>query len=119
MLSVVRCGVGEDYVPERGDIVWLTFSPQAGHEQAGRRPAVVLSPKAYNQKTKLALFCPITNQQKGYPFEVEIPDGVGVTGVVLVDQVRSLDWQARQVDYIVTLPAIIVQEIRQKVMTLL
>ena len=82
-------------VPERGDVVWLDFTPQRGHEQAGRRPALVLSPRAYNDKVGLAIVCPITGQKKGYPFEVDIPDGHGVTGVILADQVRSLDWRAR------------------------
>ena len=82
-------------VPGRGDVVWLDFTPQSGHEQAGRRPALVLSPRAYNDKVGLAIVCPITNQQKGYPFEVDIPDGHGVTGVILADQVKSLDWRAR------------------------
>ena len=82
-------------VPGRGDVIWLDFDPQLGHEQAGRRPALVLSPRAYNDKIGLAIVCPITNQQKGYPFEVDIPDGCGVTGVILSDQVKSLDWRAR------------------------
>src|SRR5256712_14029729 len=80
------------YIPERGDAVWITLDPQAGHEQAGRRPALVLSPSAYNGRVGLALFCPITNQVKGYPFEVLIPPGSPVTGVVGSDQVKSLDW---------------------------
>ena len=83
------------YVPDRGDIIWLTFDPRAGHEQAGRRPALVLSPKAYNAKAGLALICPITSHQKGYPFEVGLPKQ-RVSGVVLADQVRSLDWSARR-----------------------
>jgi mRNA interferase MazF len=83
------------YVPERGDVVWITFNPQAGHEQAGYRPAVVLSPKTYNGKVGLALLCPITSQIKGYPFEVEVPEGLSVNGVILSDQVKSLDWKAR------------------------
>lgn len=87
------------YVPRRGDIVWLSFTPQAGHEQAGRRPALVLSPSAYNGKVGLALFCPITSRAKGYPFEVAIPNGLAVTGVVLADQVKSLDWRARQAEF--------------------
>ena len=82
------------YVPRRGDIVWLSFTPQAGHEQAGRRPALVLSPSAYNRKVGLALFCPVTSRVKGYPFEVTVPKGLSVAGVVLADQVKSLDWQA-------------------------
>lgn len=76
------------YVPDRGDVVWLDFTPQAGHEQGGRRPAVVLSPVAYNKKVGLALLCPITSQVKGYPFEVLIPSGSPVTGVILADQVK-------------------------------
>ncbi len=87
------------YVPDRGDLVWLTFDPQAGHGQAGRRPALVLSPKAYNVKAGLALICPVTSQVKGYPFEVALPMEQ-VRGVVLADQVRSLDWSARQADNI-------------------
>ena len=107
------------YVPERGDVVWLMFTPQAGHEQAGRRPAVVLSPAAYNGKVGLALLCPITTQQKGYPFEVAIPTGVAVTGVILADQVKSLDWRVRQADFIVRLPDSIVTEVLAKLLTLI
>jgi mRNA interferase MazF len=90
---------GAPYIPERGDIVWLTFNPQAGHEQAGRRPALVLSPSAYNGKVGLAIFCPITSQIKGYPFEVQIPTGLPVSGAILSDQVKSLDWQARMAEF--------------------
>ena len=79
------------YVPERGDVVWVTLNPQAGHEQAGRRPAVILSPAAYNGKVGSAILCPITRQVKGYPFEVRIPSGLAVSGVILADQVKSLD----------------------------
>jgi mRNA interferase MazF len=84
------------YIPERGDVVWLNFTPQVGHEQAGHRPAVVLSPASYNGKTGLMLCCPITSQVKGYPFEVALEGSAGVSGVILSDQVKSLDWQARQ-----------------------
>src|SRR5207247_3798498 len=84
------------YVPERGDAVWITLDPQAGHEQAGRRPALVLSPLAYNSRVGLALLCPLTNQVKGYPFEVELPEGLPVAGAVLADQVKNLDWRARK-----------------------
>ncbi len=87
------------YVPDRGDVIWMNMNPQAGHEQAGRRPALVLSPSAYNGVTGLAVVCPITNQQKGYPFEVEIPKGAGVTGVILSDQLKCLDWRVRQAAY--------------------
>ena len=83
------------YVPETGDFVWLTFDPQAGREQAGRRPALILSPAIYNAKTGLALACPVTSHQKGYPFEVAVPSGCGVTGVILADHVKSVDWKAR------------------------
>jgi Growth inhibitor len=83
------------YIPDSGDIIWLNFDPQAGHEQAGHRPAVVLSPKAYNGRTGLCLAAPVTTRSKGYPFEVSLPPGCQTTGVVLCDQVRSLDWKAR------------------------
>jgi mRNA interferase MazF len=85
-------------VPDRGDLVWITFTPQAGHEQAGRRPAVVLSPRSYNAKAGLSLCCPVTSRAKGYPFEVPLPEGLGIDGVVLADHVKSLDWQARGVE---------------------
>jgi mRNA interferase MazF len=83
------------FVPEAGDLVWLTFDPQAGREQAGRRPALVLSPRIYNAKSGLALACPVTNQVKGYPFEVAVPAGVGAAGVILADHLKSIDWKAR------------------------
>lgn len=92
------------YLPERGDIVWLTFTPQAGHEQAGRRPALVLSPAAYNNKVGLAIFCPVSSKIKGYPFEVLIPQGLTISGAVLCDQVKSLGWKARQVEFACKLP---------------
>lgn len=109
----------QTYVPRRGDVVWITLSPQAGHEQAGRRPAVVLSPTRYNARVSLALLCPVTTQVKGYPFEVVIPSGLPVSGVVMSDQMKSLDWRARQVEYICTLPADTVAEILQKLNALL
>jgi len=111
--------VDKNYVPQRGDVVWLTFNPQAGHEQAGRRPAVVLSPTAYNQKVGLAIFCPITNQIKGYPFEVLVPAGLAITGAILADQVKSLDWRARQAELIDTLPDLTMIEVLQKLNKLL
>jgi mRNA interferase MazF len=107
------------YVPRRGDVVWLTFNPQAGHEQAGRRPAVVLSPSAYNAKVGLALLCPITNQIKGYPFEVVLPPGLAVSGAILADQVKSLDWQARTAEFICALSSASVSEVLQKIGVLL
>lgn len=86
------------YIPERGDLVWLNFDPQAGHEQAGRRPAFVLSPTSYNGKTGLMLCCPITTKVKGYPFEVALEGNSQVRGVILADQVKSLDWQVRKAE---------------------
>lgn len=87
------------YVPKRGDLVWLTFDPQAGHEQAGRRPAFVLSPEVYNRKTSLFLACPVTSQVKGYPFEVALPTGLPVSGVILADQIKNLDWKERKAQF--------------------
>ena len=107
------------YIPNRGDVVWLTFNPQTGHEQAGRRPALVLSPEAYNGKVGLAILCPITSQIKGYPFEVLIPDGLKISGVILSDQVKNLDWLARQAEFICKLPAATMNEVLQKVYALL
>lgn len=108
-----------EYVPERGDVVWITLNPQAGHEQAGRRPALVVSPGTYNGKVGLALLCPITRQAKGYPFEVAIPASCSVTGVVLADQIKSLDWRARQADRADVLPPEVMVEVLQKAMLLL
>ena len=87
-----------NYIPDRRNIVWLDFTPQTGHEQHGKRPAIVLSPQAYNKKAKLALFCPVTTKQKGYPFEVLIEAGK-INGAVLSDQVKSLDWQQRGAEF--------------------
>ena len=109
----------DEYVPQRGDAVWINFNPQAGHEQAGRHPAVVLSPGAYNSKTHLAILCPIANQVKGYPFEVSIPAGLDVTGVILSDQVKNMDWRARNAALICPLSAEIVDAVLQRVGTLL
>jgi mRNA interferase MazF len=107
------------YVPERGDAVWITLDPQAGHEQAGRRPALVLSPAAYNGRVGLALFCPITSQVKGYPFEVALPAGFPVTGVVGADQVKSLDWRARKVARIGAVSDEVVVGVLERLQTLL
>ena len=106
------------YIPRRGDAIWLNFNPQSGHEQAGRRPALVLSPEEYNRKTGLAIFCPITSQVKGYPFEVKLPAGLPVNGVVLADQVKSLDWQVRDAALIKKLPMQIVNETTDLLITL-
>ncbi len=107
------------YVPDRGDAVWLTFDPQAGHEQAGRRPALVLSPRQYNGKAGLAILCPITTQVKGYPFEVAIPDGLPVSGSILADQVRSLDWSASRASRICRMPDHATDEVLGKLTVLL
>jgi mRNA interferase MazF len=107
------------YVPERGDVVWIDFNPQAGHEQAGRRPAIVLSPSAYNRKVGLAILCPITNQVKGYPFEVVIPAGIKVSGAILSDQVKNLDWKVRRAENIGKLPSSVTIEVLEKIGTLL
>jgi len=105
--------------PDRGDVVWLTLNPQAGHEQAGRRPVVVLSPRAYNARVGLALFCPVTSKEKGYPFEVRLPEGLPVSGVILSDQVKSLDWRAREAEFLARLPSEVVSAILQKLQVLL
>ena len=83
------------FIPERGDVVWINLDPQAGHEQAGVRPVLVLSPAAYNGRVGLMVCCPITTQSKGYPFEVLIKNNLKVSGIILADQVKSLDWKAR------------------------
>lgn len=107
------------YVPERGDLVWLTFDPQAGHEQAGRRPALILSPKIYNQKAGLALACPISTRVKGYPFEVVIPAGSEITGVVLSDHLKSLDWKARGAERAGRAPLPVIEAVLAKIAPLL
>ena len=107
------------YVPSRGEIIWLTFDPQAGHEQAGRRPALAVSPANYNGRVGLLLACPITSRAKGYPFEVRIPSGLPVSGVILADQIKSLDWRARRAEYGCTLPEDVVADILAKLHPLL
>ncbi len=107
------------YIPDRGDAVYLDLVPQSGHEQGGRRPALVLSPKAYNRKVGLAVFCPITHSIKGYPFEVLIPDGCEISGTVLADQVKSLDWRARRADFKCRLPDEVLEETLEKIRALL
>jgi mRNA interferase MazF len=107
------------YVPDQGHAIWFTFDPQAGHEQAGRRPAIVLTPAAYNRKTGLVLVCPITSQVKGYPFEVPLSQGLPISGVALSDQVKSADWRARNAAFICILPATTLAEVVAKLSTLL
>ena len=107
------------YVTDRGLVVWISFDPQAGHEQAGRRPALVLSPQSYNGRVGLALLCPITRSVKGYPFEVMLPGGSEIEGIVLADQVRSLDWRGRRAEFSSRVPAGIVAEVLGKIQALL
>ena len=90
------------YIPDRGDLVWITLNPVAGHEQAGRRPALVLSPKSYNRKTGLCIICPATRQKKGYAFEVVSIGPDGEESIVLADHLRSLDWKARRAEKMYT-----------------
>jgi mRNA interferase MazF len=108
-----------DYIPERGDLIWISLSPRTGHEQSGRRPAVVLSPAAYNGKVGLAILCPITRQIIGYPFEVILPEGISVSGAILSDQVKNLDWRIRKAELICTLPRAIIHEVLEKIRLLL
>jgi mRNA interferase MazF len=105
--------------PERGDLVWIDFDPQAGREQAGRRPALVLTPARYNRLVGLLIACPVTRQAKGYPFESLLPADLPVTGVVLADHVRSLDWRARRSEFICKTPAKVVDEVTAKVQALI
>ncbi len=107
------------YVPERGDIVWINLNPQAGHEQTGKRPALVISPLKYNRVLGLAIFCPITSKVKGYPFEVEIPDGIKIKGAILSDQIKSLDWKVRDVKYICKLNQEMTEIVLDKLNTLI
>jgi mRNA interferase MazF len=106
------------WIPDRGDLVWVSFTPQAGREQAGHRPAVIVSPAAYNRKSGLALMCPVISRVKGYPFEVLIPRGMPIEGAILSDQVRSLDWRARKAELICALPDEAVAEVLGKLGTL-
>jgi mRNA interferase MazF len=107
------------YVPRRGDIIRLDFDPQSGHEQAGRRPALVLSPTDYNRTVGLAVVCPLTNEQKGYPWEVVVPDNSFVSGVVLSDQVKSIDWRGRRAEFVCTPDEALLEEVIQKTIALL
>jgi len=106
------------WTPERGDVVWITMDPSAGHEQYGRRPALVLSPGAYNGKVGLAILCPITSRIKGYPFEVPLPEGLPVEGAVLSDQAKSLDWRSREAEFACKAPAESTAEVLRRLSTL-
>ncbi len=107
------------YVPARGDLVWLEFNPQAGHEQAGRRPALVVSHTEYNKKVGLALICPITSKAKSYPFEVALPSGLPVSGVILSDQIKSLDWRARRASRIASVPPAVLEQVAARLVALI
>jgi len=108
----------KQYIPEKGDIVWMNFTPQAGHEQMGRRPAIVISPYTYNEKVGLGLFCPMTSKEKGYPFEVRI-ENKKINGVILSDQIKSLDWNKREIEFIIKAKKIEIDEVLEKIKTLL
>lgn len=109
----------KDYVPSKGDIVWLDFDPQLGREQSGLRPALIISPISYNKKVGLALICPITSQEKGYPFEVKIPENLKISGVILSDHVKSLDWKARNSKFIDKIPKKFMEDVNAKIYSLL
>lgn len=112
--------VGEPtYVPERGHLVWLNFTPHAGHEQGGRRPALVLTPASYNGLTGLMIAAPVTSRVKGYPFEVALPEGGAVQGVILSDHVRSVDWRARRAEFVMAVPEAVLEEAGGKLAALL
>jgi len=111
--------MSKHYTPARNDVVWLSLQSQSGHEQAGRRPAIVISPQIYNNKTGLALFCSITSKSKGYPFEVQLPESCSIQGIILSDQIKSLDWKARQAEYICTVSSEIIQDVINKFKTLI
>ena len=107
------------YVPSRGDLIWLQFNPQAGHEQAGHRQALVISPSSYNRRVGLAVCCPITSQVKGYPFEVLLPEGLGVEGAILSDQMKCLDWRVRKASRISSVPSDVLEEAVGKLLALI
>jgi len=111
--------VKRPYVPEAGDLVWLTFDPQRGREQRGRRPALILSPRLYNARAQLAVACPITSHAKGYPFEVPVTGTDGIVGVVLADHLKSLDWKERRAEFAGKLPAPAMADVRDRVRVLL
>jgi len=111
--------VDQSQAPDRGDLIWVSLNPRAGHEQAGRRPALVLSPVEYNSRVGLALMCPVTSRAKGYPFEVALPSDLDVTGVILSDQIKSLDWRARRAEIACRAPKSVIDEVLGKLTTLL
>jgi mRNA interferase MazF len=108
-----------EYIPERGDLIWVDFDPHAGREQAGRRPALVLSPATYNGKAGLAIVCPITSRAKGYPFEVTLSEKHAINGVILVDHVKSLDWSKRRAEKAGRLVGPVLQHVQHTIALLL
>ena len=111
--------VARAYVPDAGDLVWLTFDPRVGREQAGRRPALVLSPAAYNRKSGLALMCSVTSRIKGYPFEVCLPADLPISGVILADHLKRADWRARHAELVARVPAEVLAEVVDRLAPLL
>jgi len=111
--------VARGYVPDAGDLIWLTFDPHAGREQAGRRPALVLSPRPYNEKSGLALVCPVTSRVKGYPFEVALPEELPISGVILADHLKSVDWKERRAEAAGRVPQEVLDEVLSRLSPLL
>ena len=111
--------VAREYVPDAGDLIWLDFTPQAGREQAGRRPAVVLSPRGYNEKTSLAVVCPVTSHVKGYPFEVAVPPGMEIKGVILSDHLKNLDWRQRRAQRAGRISQAVLEQVQNRIAALL
>ena len=111
--------VAREYVPDAGDLIWLDFTPQAGREQAGRRPAVVLSPRSYNERTSLAVVCPVTSHAKGYPFEVPVPPGQPIKGVILSDHLKNLDWRQRPAQKAGRISGRLLAQVRDRIAALL
>ena len=106
------------YVPDRGDIVWINFTPQAGHEQRGKRPALIISPKIYNEKTSLCICLPITSKVKGYPFEVALPSNLDIQGVILSDQIKNLDFLAREISFVCKVSGALVEKVQKNIFAL-
>ena len=111
--------VARGYVPDAGDLIWLTFDPQAGREQAGCRPALVLSPRLYNEKSGLALVCPVTSRVKGYPFEVILPEEMRISGVILADHLKSVDWKERRAETAGRVPQEVLDDVLSRLAPLL
>ena len=108
-----------EYVPQRGDVIVISFSPQVGREQGGRRPALVLSSSSYVRRVGLLIACPITSQAKGYPYEVIIPNGLDVTGVVLSDAAKNLDWRGRKAEFVCEMPTAVLDEVVNRLISLI